>query len=432
MKKSFTILILGAFLYFLPGWNGARAQEPLDFIAYTYNPVLTHGPGTYDATWCFIPFALWHDEIFYLYYTGNEGICLATSSDGYTFNKFSGNPIFTPSASGFDSYMVSDQRLLETGTGWVMYYNANNISAAGPGPYIGRATSGSLTGPWARSVDPVLTVGSTGEWDAGFILPNNVIPLDTGGYIMFYSASTSFSTGYWEIGMATSPDGVIWKKYNDPSTTLPPYTESDPVLKVGATGDWDEGAAWECTVIFKHGYYEMYYSGGGPSTDGIGYAWSYDGITWEKWAGNPVYSTQEDPYGVSSGGVVEVPSLLIYNETVFMYYDYGPPIATIGLATSPVWVGTDNRRITDYGLRITNYPNPVIHSTKFHYTIDKPGQVTIQIFDSFGRPVDEPVNDYQQKGDHHFSWNAETFPAGIYYYRLQSGEKTGSGKMVKL
>jgi hypothetical protein len=39
MKKTFTILMLSAFLYFLPVWNGTFAQEPLDFTAYGNNPV---------------------------------------------------------------------------------------------------------------------------------------------------------------------------------------------------------------------------------------------------------------------------------------------------------------------------------------------------------------------------------------------------------
>jgi len=424
--------MLSTIICFLPGWNGVIAQEPLAFTAYGNNPVLTHGiPGSYDATWCFLPFALWYDEIFYLYYSGDEGICVATSSDGYTFEKFSGNPILMPSASGFDSYQITQTFIIETGSQWVMYYCGREDPGSGPGQAIGRATSDNLTGPWERLTDPVMTVGDPGEWDEGFIAPNGIFPLDTGGYIMFYSASTDFFTGYWEIGMATSQDGIIWTKYNDPTTILPPYVESDPVLKVGVTGEWDEWHAWECTVIFKHGYYEMYYSGGGPTTNGIGYAWSYDGITWEKWPENPIYSTQDDPYGVSIGGQVEVPSILIYNETVLMYYDYGPDPAEIGMATADIWVGSDEKRITNNDLRMTIYPNPFQLSTVFSYSLEESGLVKLDIIDSFGRFVAELVNCYQHTGDHYISWNAEAVPAGIYYARLQADEKTRSGKLVK-
>lgn len=425
--------MLSALITLLPGWNGAMAQEPLDFSSYSGNPVLTHGdPGSYDATMCFLPYALWHEGIFYLYYTGDGSICVATSNDGYTFEKFIGNPLLAPSASGFDSYQITQSVIIETGSQWVMYYCGREDPGYGPGNAVGRATSDDLTGPWERMTDPVITVGVAGEWDEGFIAPNGVFPKDTGGFIMFYSASTDFFTGYWEIGMATSPDGITWTKYNDPATPFPPYADSDPVLKVGSTGEWDEGHAWECTVIFKHGYYEMYYSGGGPSPGGIGYAWSYDGISWEKWPENPVYSTQYDPYGISIGGNVEVPSLLIYNETVFMYYDYGPGPAEIGMATADVWVGAGENRITHDELRMTIYPNPVKNSTTFTCSLKEPSHVTIEIFDSFRRLVGEPVNAFQQKGDQQFYWNAEPLPAGIYFYRVQAGNEVGMGKIIKL
>ena len=433
MKKSFTILILSIIIYFFPVWNGTFAQEPLDFMAFGNNPVLTHGnPGSYDATMCIIPYALWHDQIFYLYYTGDEGICLATSPDGYNYTKFTGNPLLIPSASGFDSYGVSQGVVLEVGSKWVMYYNGRDAAGYGPGKYVGRATSDSLTGVWERSANPVLTVGGTGEWDEGFITPNMVIPMDMGGYIMFYSASSDFFTGYWEIGMATSQDGITWTKYNDPSTTFPPYNDSDPVLKVGASGEWDEGAAWECTVIFKHGYYEMYYSGAVPTANAIGYAWSDDGITWEKWPENPIYITQDDPYAVNTNSPIEVPSLLIYNETVFMYYDYGTAENSIGVATADVWVGKEDKEITNYELRITNYPNPVSQSTTFSYTLKEPGHVTIQVFNSFGQLVAEPLNAQQTKGEQKVTWDAENLPSGIYFYRIQAGKEAGGGKMIKL
>jgi len=431
MKKNFTLSLLGAILYLLSGWNGATAQEPLQFYAYSGNPVLTHGaPGSYDASMCFLPYALWHDGIFYLYYTGDDNICVATSSDGYTFEKYFDNPLLTPSASGFDSYAISQTVVIETGSEWVMYYCGREDAGYGPGQAIGRATSEYLTGPWERQTDPVLTVGDPGEWDEGFIAPNGVFPMDTGGFIMFYSASTDFFTGYWEIGMATSPDGITWVKYNDPFTPFPPYADSDPVVKVGDAGQWDEFAAWECTVIDQHGYYEMYYSGGGVSTSGIGYAWSYDGITWEKWPENPIYVPDDDPYAVSIGGNVEVPSLLVYNGDVFMYYDYGPGPAEIGMAIADTWVGT-NERITNDDFRMTIYPNPISSFATFTYTLDEPSQVSIEILDCYGRVVAEPVNSYQQKGEQQTFWNADGFPAGIYFYRIQAGNQVGSGKIIK-
>ena len=104
MKKSFTILVLGAFLYFIPGWNGTLAQSQFNFQGSAINsPVLVHeGSGSWEELSVFLPYAFIHDGTFYIFYTGfNSGgiasIGLATSSDGYIFSKFQGNPVLTPS-----------------------------------------------------------------------------------------------------------------------------------------------------------------------------------------------------------------------------------------------------------------------------------------------------------------------------------------------
>jgi hypothetical protein len=88
-------------------------------------------------------------------------------------------------------------------------------------------------------------------------------------------------------------------------------------------------------------------------------------------------------------------------------------------------------QIANYELRITNYPNPFSASTAFSYTLNKPGQVTLKIFNSFGQLVAEPVNCIQVKGKQHVKWDAGNLPSGMYYFRLQAGGQVGSGKGIK-
>jgi len=88
-------------------------------------------------------------------------------------------------------------------------------------------------------------------------------------------------------------------------------------------------------------------------------------------------------------------------------------------------------RITDYGLRITNWPNPFIEHTTFSFPLNESSRVILQIYDSFGQLVAEPLNTIQSKGEHHVIWNAGNEPAGMYYYRIQAGSKIGSGKIIK-
>jgi hypothetical protein len=88
-------------------------------------------------------------------------------------------------------------------------------------------------------------------------------------------------------------------------------------------------------------------------------------------------------------------------------------------------------QIANDGLRITNWPNPFSNSTTFSYTLQRPSQVTLQIYNSFGQLVSEPVNTTQASGEQTVQWKAGGLPSGIYYYRMGAGGTTGTGKMVK-
>jgi hypothetical protein len=87
-------------------------------------------------------------------------------------------------------------------------------------------------------------------------------------------------------------------------------------------------------------------------------------------------------------------------------------------------------RISDFGLMI--YPNPFTTQTNINYFLEKPFQVNLRIYDSYGRLVAEPVNAFQQKGEQKTEWNADGLPVGIYYCRLQAGNKVTTNKIVKM
>ena len=69
----------------------------------------------------------------------------------------------------------------------------------------------------------------------------------------------------------------------------------EPVLNWGdITGGWDWGVVWHPTVIKDGDTLRMWYSGHNESIwtpnniSSIGYAWSLDGIDWNKDNANPV------------------------------------------------------------------------------------------------------------------------------------------------
>ena len=76
------------------------------------------------------------------------------------------------------------------------------------------------------------------------------------------------------------------------------------------------------------------------------------------------------------------------------------------------------------------YPNPAIINATINYNLERSSSVKISLFDSFGRLVGMPVNGWQEQGEHKMVIQTENLPAGIYLYRIQAGNTSGSGKMV--
>lgn len=341
-------MFVGLMPFLIIGCNQDETPRPLKFQAYDGNPVLSHGAaGEWDDLYVALPYVVIDESIYYLFFMGVQrnniaAVELAISTDGYCFMKFEGNPLLAPDGTGYDAFGVGAPVVIRQNSLWVMYFNAIETASFGPGKYIGRATATSLTGPWTKDNKPVLTAGRMGEWDDDYLFPGSIIQSDDGVYRMYYSGGADFAGNqHLYLGMAMSTDGINWKKYNNPATTQRPFADSDPVLKTGRPGEWDDQLIWTCHVFSSSIGYEMYY-GGFKTTQNIhvgamGYAFSRDGIVWERYAGNPVYTIDYDRH---ADNLVEItfegPSLLFLDTLCLMYYDYG----IIGEIRSHIGVAT--------------------------------------------------------------------------------------------
>jgi hypothetical protein len=75
-------------------------------------------------------------------------------------------------------------------------------------------------------------------------------------------------------------------------------------------------------------------------------------------------------------------------------------------------------------------PNPFTTSTTISYILNMPSFVTISIFNTQGKLIDM-IEHKQPKGKYKVQWNAEGLPAGMYYCRIQAGDKVELAKMIK-
>jgi hypothetical protein len=79
-----------------------------------------------------------------------------------------------------------------------------------------------------------------------------------------------------------------------------------------------------------------------------------------------------------------------------------------------------------------NEPNPFCRSTMISYSLPTASHVTLKVYDITGRPVEAMVDQNQEAGAYQIRWHAENRANGIYFCRLQAGEKSATRKMISL
>jgi hypothetical protein len=86
--------------------------------------------------------------------------------------------------------------------------------------------------------------------------------------------------------------------------------------------------------------------------------------------------------------------------------------------------------VKGFGLR-QNYPNPFNPSTTITYSVEKPGMVTIRVYDLLGREVGMPVNEKQSNGDHSVVFDAGGLSSGVYFCKMHVDDRfSGMKKML--
>ena len=119
------------------------------------------------------------------------------------------------------------------------------------------------------------------DWD-GRGVRKPVVIQDGDGFKMWYEGLDFENVS--RVGLATSPDGMSWTKYL-----------GNPVMDRGPEA-WEVMDEIAPFVMYHGDEYKMWYEGSDGSVRQLGYATSPDGITWTKYADNPVLEAGPDAF----------------------------------------------------------------------------------------------------------------------------------------
>jgi len=266
------------------------ANDPFTSWTIASDFMLDRVPGQWDDNQIVDAGVYYIGGEYKMYYSGYKSgykyqIGYASSPDMKTWTKK--GVVLTPLASETSGVSFNSMITLPNGT-YRMYFKSLYATP----PYDNVTFAQSINGiNWTRYGTAIINCNASTFYDVRFdpeaiYFDNESSPK----WIMLFGA---YHDSTFKTGRATSDDGISW-------------TISDtPVLNPGASGQWDDNAAYVTTINKMGNTYYMLYQGvdesvsvGGISEGHwrIGLATSNDTINWTKYAGNPV---MDYPSGLS-------------------------------------------------------------------------------------------------------------------------------------
>lgn len=450
-KSNINLILTGLILFIFT--TDLSAQ--FNFEDVTGEPVLSYGvPGEFDDAVVWNPAVIKDGDTLRMWFTGhNETIWTETtvgkigyawSLDGIYWNKHS-DPVLEAEYEWEEGKLYGCAVIQEADT-FKMWYGAAwwrspTSYVVSPAKKIGYAWS--LDGiNWTKHPSPVVGLGPELDWDDNFIVPYTVIKEEFGYRMWYYAGRYGFPSegAFPQIGLATSPNGIQWTKYNDPATVSAPYANSDPVMKLGFDGEWDSERTYEPMVMKQDtGGYLMFYTGlkapiNSSTLQQIGFANSTNGIVWERNENNPII--KDDNSFVEWGNGIYNGTALFYDNKYHYWFAcfHTPPYEArpqIGYAISDPSVGIDEYQQNLQFQLFHNYPNPFTSSTTIEYELSLPGIVSITIYNHLGVKI-EAIREKQSQGIQKVVWNANGLNVGVYFCVLKTNDGIQTRKLIKL
>ena len=199
------------------------------------------------------------------------------------------------------------------------------------------------------------------------------------------------------------------------------------------------GSAWTDITLYTYTY-----DGSDRLTETLTQTWAgswvdvsresttYDGsgnateVLYETWNGSAWENSNRTNNTYDGSGNLTV--------SVYQFWDMGAWVnqsRTTYSYSGATAVEGDGRPAGEFMLA-DNYPNPFNPSTEIGYAVSEKTLVRLTIHDLLGREVGVLVGETLPPGSYSARWNAVNLPAGVYFYRLETGVFRETKKMVLL
>jgi len=265
----------------------------------------------------------------------------------YVLKDYPGNPVLSKDDNPEEKSGMTYPCVIFDGGIYKMWFEVKSQDGVG---YIYYATS--LDGiNWQRDRSgPVLTPGTSGTWDMSSVTSPVVIKVND-KYRMYYGGWAD-KTSRWDVGLAVSSDGINWTKH------------SEPVFS-GAQDQWDRFPVADNILQVKNRFY-LYYSGKTEFYDNrIGLAVSEDGYKFTRIKNTPILKpeTEWEKPGIIKGSVVKTVTgfIMCYANTLHSNaFGFAYSLDGINWQKEPL---NPVYKLTSYSDRIEkiNYPNILLN-----------------------------------------------------------------------
>jgi len=221
-------------------------------------PVLSPGPqGAWDSGQVALGSVLWNGMAFDMWYGGSNTttygtgeVGFATSKDGISWVKYSGNPVLGRTLFGLDQNYMTTPYVIKLQLYYYMWYTGRNTTYPQPNPTARILGAMSYDGiHWTKMPTPAMTPSPNPEaWDSGSVYSPAANYANTNFGLWYTGTNQSYMIP--QIGFANSPDGENWTQLSD-----------RPILGPGAPGSWDSAGVEQPDVIMTGNGLMMYYDG---------------------------------------------------------------------------------------------------------------------------------------------------------------------------